>query len=255
MSSSPIPPEARAAWAAQDRQREARPELSLERIVEASVRIADADGLAAVSMARVAKELGFATMALYRHVGSKDALLVHMQDTAYGEPPATSPSSLGWRDGMVLFMRGLLEAHLKHPWVLEIPLSTPPLMPQSLKWMDWALAVMTDLPLEPFEKLSTMLLLSGYARNEAATAAMIGDMASPQNENVDVDFEAGLRTLTGPDRLPAVHALVMSGRLFEMPAEATSDDGDEFILDFGLGRILDGLEALIVKRKPNFPTV
>ncbi|MEJ3652079.1 TetR/AcrR family transcriptional regulator [Actinomycetes bacterium KLBMP 9759] len=255
MSSSSIPPEARAAWAAQERQRVARPELSLERIVEASVRIADADGLAAVSMARVAKDLGFATMALYRHVASKDALLVHMQDAAYGEPPSTPASSLGWRQGFVVFMRGLLESYSKHPWALQIPLSTPPLMPQSLKWMDWALELMTDLPLEPFEKLSTLLLISGYARNEASTAAMIGSGSSPQNANVDRDFEDGLRTLTGPDRLPAVHALVMSGRLFEMPSGATTADGDEFILDFGLERILDGLEALIVKRKPEFPTV
>src|SRR5215469_10913008 len=61
----------------------AEPGLSAERIVAAGVAIADAEGLGAVSMRRVANELDVATMSLYRHVQDKDGLLLHMLDAVF----------------------------------------------------------------------------------------------------------------------------------------------------------------------------
>jgi hypothetical protein len=83
----PMPASLAAAWGRRERpSRGPRPGLSLDRIADAGVRVAQTEGLAAVSMARVAQELGTSTMSLYRYVASKDEL-----PTRAGEP--------AWRDG------------------------------------------------------------------------------------------------------------------------------------------------------------
>src|SRR6516162_2662775 len=87
-----LPDTVAVAWGVRDRPHKGpRPGLSLERIVAAAVRLADAEGLAAVSMSRVAAELGAAPMSLYRHVTAKDELLTLMLDAAYGPYPAQPP--------------------------------------------------------------------------------------------------------------------------------------------------------------------
>src|SRR5687767_15794759 len=84
----PLPRSLEVLWRRENRRRgAAKQALSLERIVAAAIEIADTEGLAGLSMARVAEKLGCATMSLYRHVPSKDDLLVFMMDAAPGEPP------------------------------------------------------------------------------------------------------------------------------------------------------------------------
>ena len=102
-----LPPGIAIAWGLErPSTRGAKAELSAARIVDAAIRLADKEGLAAVSMARVAKDLGFTSMSLYRHLRSKEELLVLMVDAAFGEPdlvhcgshslPAAKPD---WRRG------------------------------------------------------------------------------------------------------------------------------------------------------------
>ena len=241
-----LSPEVRAAWEAHTPAQTSRPSLNVARIVEAGLRVADAEGLGGLSMARIAQELGSATMALYRHVASKDALLVHLQDAGLGSPPPRPEPRPDWRTGLATWTTEILAVYLRRPWMLGIPVTTPPLMPRNLEWTDWAVDAMADMPLQPFEKLSTLVLLSGYARNEVTQRTTMTGAAL--DERADLSFEAGLRHLTSPERLPALHALATSGQLFAMPAAATSDDGDQFMVDFGLDRILDGIEALIATR-------
>lgn len=244
---SALPEGVKAAWASAASQRPRRPELNLERIIEAGLRVADADGLAAISMARVAKELGFATMSLYRHLSSKDELLLHLQDASVGPPPTSLSRGLGWREGLAVWERELLSAYLRRSWALSIPIVTPPMMPRSMEWLEWGLQIMSDTALAPMEKVSTTLLLGGYARNEATLLATMRDQVDP--EAVDQTYQAGLREIVDPERFPALHGLVAAGSLFEFPTDSPTDDGDAFMLDFGLERILDGLEVLISKRR------
>ena len=83
-----LPASIEAAWGIRERPRKGpKPGLSLPRIVEAAISVAERDGLAAVSMSRVAAELGASTMSLYRYVSAKDELLMLMADAAYGAPP------------------------------------------------------------------------------------------------------------------------------------------------------------------------
>src|SRR5688572_9759671 len=91
--------------------------LSLSRIVKAAIEIADNDGIEAVSMQRIAAELGFTKMSLYRHVPSKSDLVSIMIDTAVGEPPDLSVVPGGWRARLEEFVRQLTEVWRQHPWV------------------------------------------------------------------------------------------------------------------------------------------
>lgn len=85
------------AWGiAANPQRGPKREMSVERIVEAAVELADAEGIGAVSMAAVAKRLGFTPMSLYRYVTAKDDLLLLMQDEATGVPTLAYRDAEGW---------------------------------------------------------------------------------------------------------------------------------------------------------------
>src|SRR5260370_42469779 len=99
-ASAGIPDSIAAAWGVHERPHKGpKPALSLPRIVDAAVRIADTEGLNAVSMGRVAAELGSAPMSLYRHVSAKDELLRLMVDAAWGDSPGPPPPGERWRAG------------------------------------------------------------------------------------------------------------------------------------------------------------
>ena len=99
MAAGEVPPALGRLWRMRSASRLGRPaELDVDQVVRAAVELADRDGLAAVTLSRVAKELDCTTMALYRHVGSKDELYVLMGDLAAGAPPAVDTAD--WRDGL-----------------------------------------------------------------------------------------------------------------------------------------------------------
>src|SRR5215470_9390724 len=178
-----LPAGVAAAWGVRDRPHKGpKPGLSLERIVAAAVQVADAEGLAAVSMSRVAAELGTAPMSLYRYVTAKDELLALMVDAAYGPPPAQPPPGTapgtGWRAGLSRWAWAMRAAMQRHPWVLHIPIRGLPTLPNEVAWFEEGLRCLQDTGLEENEKASAILLVSGYVRN----AAMI-----------DADIEAAVR--------------------------------------------------------------
>lgn len=247
-SPPPLDPVIALAWGLEDRTRRGpKPSLTLDEIVETAVKIADEDGLAAVSMARVATSLGFTTMSLYRYVGSKDELVRHMLDAATGYPPRPTPASTSWRHGLETWARLMLDRQMARPWVVEIPITEPPLFPRTIAWMEWAMACLDETPLEPLEKISTLLLISGYIRNEVSLATSLNEDSS-QDLAADYYFET-LGRLVGHESHPALTRLVDEGYWSAPPSTVSSADEDEFMLDFGLQRILDGVESLIAERE------
>jgi AcrR family transcriptional regulator len=242
-----LPASIEAAWGVRTRPNKGpRPALTLERIVSAAVRVAAADGIQAVSMSRVAADLGVSTMSLYRYVAAKDELLALMADLAYEAPPAPRGPDESWRDGLSRWAWTELAVYRRNPWVLRIPISGPPVTPNTMAWLERGLDCLRDSGLQEGEKLSVMLLLTGFVRTQAtlqadiAAAQAVG--AAPADPELMASYGRLLARLTDPERFPALHA-VLAAWVFDEP-----DDGDDEFR-FGLERVLDGIEALTEKRR------
>jgi AcrR family transcriptional regulator len=237
-----LPASIETAWGLRERPTKGpKPGLSLERIVAAGVKLAAAEGLPAVSMGRVAGELGAAPMSLYRYVASKDELLALMVDAAVGPPPASQPGA-GWRTALSRWTWSYYDALGRQPWVVRIPIGGPPTTPNGVAWMETGLASLVDTGLDEGEKLSVILLLSGNVRNEVTLMADAGAAAAASGEwNVSGAWSRMITHVTDAERFPALHRALASGVLEE------DDDPDE---DFGwrLERVLDGVEVLVRER-------
>lgn len=241
-SGTGLPAGVEAAWGLRDRPGKGpQRRLTLERIIDAAIAIAEADGLGAVSMSRVAKELGAATMALYRYVSAKDELLLLMMDVPAEAPPAAPAPDEPWRVGLARWCRAWLDVLHRHPWLLRVQVSTPPITPNQMAWLENGLQCMRGIGLTPTEQLSTVMLLSGFVRNYATIDDDIRSAARAAGSSQDEAMAAygqQLRKLIDPVRFPAVSEVISSG--------AIDDDADEFA--FGLDRVLDGIEALVRTR-------
>jgi AcrR family transcriptional regulator len=234
-----VPASIALAWGLQPQPaRGPKRSLSIERIVAAGMVIAVADGIGAVSMGRVAAELGASTMALYRYLPGKDDLLELMVDTALGAPPAAEPGE-SWRDGMHRWAVGVRDSYRAHPWALRVPISAPPLGPNNIRWLENALAALAPTPLDAQQKLSCVLLVSGFVRAEET---LLLDMAAASAEGVDAQYAGVLRQLVDAHRFPNVVAAIESGAVED-------EDGIDQEFDFGIERILDGIETLVVAER------
>jgi len=242
-SETGLPASIEEAWGLRSRpKRGPKPGLGLDQIVGAAVRVAAREGLAAVSMSRVARELGSAPMSLYRYVTAKDELLALMVDAVLGPPPDATAEDEGWRGGLSRWAWGYHAVLRRHPWVLRIPISGPAITPNQTGWLEDGLRSLRGTGLAEGEKLSVMLLLSGYVRNEATLMADIGAGASAAGTEEIMPAWAGqLRRLTDPKRFPALHAALAS-EVF------TRDDDPDDEFTFGLERLLDGVDALVRRR-------
>ncbi len=249
-----IPASVEAAWGVRGRPaRGPKPGLSLERIVAGAIRVAEAEGLGAVSMSRVAAEIGSSPMSLYRYVAAKDELLALMLDAVV--PADLEPLGAGetWRMGLERWARRERVAFMRQPWAVRIPRSGPPITPNQTRWLEAGLSYLRGTGLTPGEKLSTILLVSGFVWNEVLLYADMAEAmrrAAPDGVAGAAAGDAGtigaaygqaMARLTDADRFPELHAILNSG-LFGEP------DDLEVEFEFGLARILDGIDVLIRSR-------
>lgn len=157
----------------------------------AAIEIADAEGLDAVSMSRVAKALGFTPMSLYRHVGSKEELLLHMQDVAVGPPPAEldpAPDA-GWRECVERWAWATVRRMRAHPWILQtVPMPGPPATPNQPTWLEYGLRALRPTPLAEPEKLYVILMLNAHT---------FGDLTFHEAETADTPESATRRSSPG----------------------------------------------------------
>jgi AcrR family transcriptional regulator len=240
----PLPASIQAAWGLTERsQRGPKPGLTLDRIVLAGIAVADAEGLDAVSMSRVAAELGSSPMSLYRYVGAKTELLQLMVDTAMG-PPEPVPDGAEWRDALGGWGDAALTAYLRQPWLIRVPTPAPPITPNQLRWMEAGLACLRTTSLAVHEKLSSILLVSGLARYWASLTADLADAARATGRpDPSAGFGGAVMKLIDPAEFPEVTKAVLSGSLDEEESNFPRDE-----MRFSLDRVLDGLEALVERR-------
>jgi AcrR family transcriptional regulator len=238
-----VPATVAAAWGVRERPgRGPKRGLSVDRIVRAAIGIAREDGLATVSMNRVAAELDTAAMSLYRHVSSKDELMALMADAANGRPPTLPGAGDGWRAALTHWVRALLDVYRADPWQLQIPLSGPPILPNGVAWFDGGLRCLGGTGLAEDEKVGVILVVSGLVRNQAMLEMQLeAAMRSADSEAVMTGYGRLLSQLTDPEDFPAVHAAI-AAKVFD------ADDEDDLAFDFGLGLLLDGIAVLTGRR-------
>jgi AcrR family transcriptional regulator len=240
-----LPASIETAWGIRGRAAKGpKPGLSLDRIVEAGVEVASSDGLAAVSMGRIAAELGAATMSLYRYVATKDELLALMVDAVFKEPPATRGPRERWRAALSRWARGHLAVLIRHPWVVRVPVGGPPITPNQVVWFERGLASLRGTGMVETEKISVLMLVNGFVRNEALLRADLQMAAGATGSTVaDAMSSYGrkLSRLVDPERFPAIAAAIAAG-VFDQP-----DDPDANF-NFSLERILDGVAVLVRDR-------
>lgn len=245
-----FPAGASLAWGlAKPPQRGPKREMSIDQIVNKAVEIADKDGLAAVSMNRIASALGFTAMSLYRYIPSKDDLLILMQEAVCDiSLPAEKPPQ-EWRESMRDYVLGTIDIFRKHPWYGDIPIFGIPITPNNLLIVEWALQSLRDMPLNDFEKMSIVLLLSSYARTYGMLQRDIDravQAGSSAQEFGGLNYSAALRHLIKPDQFPLLYPIVMSGA-YTGENEDQNTVGDD--MNFGLERILDGIEQFLNQKK------
>jgi AcrR family transcriptional regulator len=244
-SAGELPAEVALMWRLQEapRRRGPKPSLTLDDIVGAAIAIADEENdLSAVSMARVAERLGNSTMALYRHVKSKDELLVLMSDAAV-QRPQPLPAGSDWRVGLTFWTRNVLAEIRKHRWYAKIPISGPPAGPNNLAWFDSALGALADTGLPEEAKVGVVMGLMTYVQGEIRVAS---ELAAGYGENPAAfrQFGATLARVVDPRVYPSVARLMASG-VFDETLSFEDDNQEDF--DFGLELYLDGVAALIAR--------
>ncbi|MFH8750121.1 TetR/AcrR family transcriptional regulator C-terminal domain-containing protein [Streptomyces rimosus] len=221
-----------------------KPALSLDRITRTAIALADAGGLAAVSMQRIAGELNFTKMSLYRYVPGKTELVALMIDTAMGEPPTLRTDS-GWRPALREWADSLSAVLHRHPWLLPAMVGSRVMGPNELGWVESALAALADTSLDGAEKLDAVVVINGHIRTLAQVAASMG-VGSTRTKSPEQVMSAALNELLlgRSDRYPALTAAV---------ASAAADDSHDQALEFGLERIFDGLESFMTRRAAQRP--
>jgi AcrR family transcriptional regulator len=204
--------------------------LSRDRIVAAAIELVEAEGLSALSMARLAERIGCGTMSLYRHVVNKDELLTFMLSTAPDPPPTADPSD--WRGALSDWAAGLWDVYHRHPWVLQTAAAGPPADPGQLAWLDAGLAALGGTGLAERDKLSAVMAILHYVRGAAALDIEAAGVDGPE-------YPALLRRLLDVDRFPALAAALDAG-VFD-------DTDDDHLTDFrsGLAQLLDGIAAKV----------
>ncbi|MGW7817177.1 TetR/AcrR family transcriptional regulator [Streptomyces puniciscabiei] len=221
-------------WGEQEKPtRGPKPKLTPQRIAAAAARLADREGLDAVSMSRVAGEFGVSAMALYRYVPGKTELVELMVEAVLAEGPDLSGTSEGdWRAAVREWTRQCARVYAAHPWLLGATAMRRQIMgPCQLGWLDAALAALEPTGLDGGRRHQVFLLLIGLVRNLAQ-----------QHSDHDEEREREWNRLSGEllarhaDRFPALTKAVAEG--------AFEPDGTD-PLDFGLDRIIDGIEALV----------
>jgi DNA-binding transcriptional regulator YhcF (GntR family) len=217
-----------------------RSRVSLARIVEVAIALADAEGVGAVSMRRVATSLGVATMSLYRWVPNKETLLVGMLDELLGagDWPAVPPQ--GWRAQLEYVARRQWHTYQEHPWLAHIvSLTRPQLAPNAMVHTEWALRAVDGFGLDSTTRLYLVLTLFGHVK-AAATGL---DVEQQAERDTGLDIEAWVR-----DHDARFKPVIQSGRF---PHLAQLDDNADVELDltalfeFGLASLLDGFANVL----------
>lgn len=214
-----------------------KPGMTVRAIVAKAIELADAEGLGALSMRRVADALDVGTMSLYRYLPGKTELYELMLDTVMGENGQPEPDPAGWRASLANFARGSLAGYRRHPWLLEASITRGMMGPNQTAALDAVLRMISGIGLTNGQMMAVVGLVTSYVHGRArqlADTARAEQRSGVSDEQFWRDFAPLLGEHLDGERFPALAAVWHDDEL-------TWED--EF--EFGLDRVLDGIEAFV----------
>ena len=228
-----------------------RQRLDIDAIVGAAIAIADTAGIESLTMRGLAEAVGLGTMSLYTYVPGKPELVELMIDRAVAEQPVATPSD-GWRPGLESLARAMVALYRRHPWLLAVATTRTVFGPNVLAGYEAALRVALTTGLPPRQVAAVVGLIDCYVRG-ASRAILDAELATIRTGQSTDDWWLSRAALLG-ERLaggnfPTMIELSAAGA-FE-PGAASDDYMVAQALDdfeFGLARVLDGIEALTTPR-------
>nr|WP_202542726.1 TetR/AcrR family transcriptional regulator C-terminal domain-containing protein [Streptomyces sp. SID2563] len=223
----------RVLWREQDRPRRGRkPAFSREAITAAAVAVADAEGIDAVTMRRVAAEVGAGVMSLYSYAPDKETLLDLMIDHVSGELPTDGPLTGDWRADLKTIGRHQRANMLRHPWLPAAVQARRTLGPRTLAFVEHALAALRPIGLDGAARLEIFAQLTSFVA--AQVAYEVGQARAAQNPGRAAAEAVYLAEVAADGSHPELaEALATAGR------PVTPDA----MFDRFLTRLVDGLDA------------
>ncbi|WP_326696633.1 TetR/AcrR family transcriptional regulator [Streptomyces sp. NBC_01754] len=226
-----------------DRRRGPRRGLSVDAVVEAATAVADPEGLDAVTMRRVARELGVVPMTLYTYVPGKSELLDLMLDAAYARMPRTDTTGQPWRRRVTAVAEENKALFERHPWAAAVSTARPPLGPGQMSKYEHELSALDGLGLGDVEMddcLTHLLtFVQACARAVADTRAAQHDSALDDRQWWELNAPLLARVLDENAYPTAVRVGAAAG------AAHSSAHNPAHAYAFGLQRVLDAFAALI----------
>jgi AcrR family transcriptional regulator len=172
----PPPPWQRAPERPSRRRRDP---ISRDAIVTAAIQLLDREGLAALSMRKLADELGAGAASLYWHVGSKDGLLDLVMDQVIGEGKIPDPEPDRWQEQIKQVARDQRAGILRHPWIVRVSIGRIPMGPNALRYSERILAILRAGGLPPRLAVQGYLLLIATINGFTIDETGVDDSADP----------------------------------------------------------------------------
>jgi DNA-binding transcriptional regulator YhcF (GntR family)/AcrR family transcriptional regulator len=212
--------------------------LSRDHLLRTAIAIADVEGAGAVSMRRVAAELGVGAMSLYRHIADKDDLVTQMADLVFAEAELPDPGRVGWRADLELVARRQWSLCRRHLWLPKaISFTRPSLAPNMMVHTEWTLRALDGLGLPLRTRMQEALALHSLVLSAALSTA----------DEVEAEQETGVTLARWLQAQRARTEDLLAGGRFPLLAqvhEETAPDLDE-LFEYSLARHLDGLAVLV----------
>ncbi|MCP3102497.1 TetR/AcrR family transcriptional regulator C-terminal domain-containing protein [Myxococcus sp. K15C18031901] len=227
--------EARLVWERPEPASRPAPEpLSREQIVRAAIALADADGLAAVSLRKVGASLDAGPMRLYGYLSSKEELLELMVDAVYGEMASEGPLTGDWRRALSAMAQRTRRAAKRHAWFIDLLGGRPHLGPHVLAHVEATFAALSGAP--GFEHIDSVMLAVGTV--DAYVLGALRNEASKLERGMN---QAEWEAVSGP----YIQRMISTGRfpmLAQVVRDATHPSAD-VVFERGLDCVLDGIAA------------
>lgn len=217
-----------------------KPRFSREQMAEAALAIADADGFEALSMRRVAEELGAGTMTLYYYVRTKEDLLTLVEDALVGEIVAASePVPKAWRAALSKLANAARATYVRHDWSLRA-MSGVRVGPNALRHIEQSLQALANVQLPLSQKLEILSIVDDYVTGHCLRKSEGHRQPELDRKTAKALSEAMERHLDGGE-FPQLRALIGDEAPFDALMKHSGFMTEDRHFDIGLEALLDGL--------------